>query len=630
MIKSFYLITCWFAASVCSGQLISYNLSGIPDSIKKDANVITQFETTIFTVEDIDDARLYVHSINTIVNEDGKEALDFHVFTSKFKTLGDAEIKLFDANGKLLSKYKKKEMLTHAIGEGLVDDGFVTYYSLNASSFPVTIETEYEIRYKGTLMYPSYDILTPGYGVMQSSFTAKVPLNLDLRFKPKNIQLSPSIKDDGKIKTYTWQVSNLSPITYEEGAVSYENRYPSVILAPNKFKMDDYEGDMTSWKSFGLWYASLKKGIDVLPEDKKIFFRDMVSNAKNDKEKIRIIYEYLQRNFRYVSIQLGIGGYKPFPAAFTESKKYGDCKGLSNFMQAALDGIGIKSYQALINRQPNGLPVDPDFPLNNFNHVILYVPLKDDRVWLECTSNSLDCGSLDISTENKNALVIMDDGGMLMATPKSNAHSNIFSVYSKIKLNEDGSGDMESTFHSAGEYREMIDDILKQKKDEQKESLVLGLSFKQPDEFEFSKKDDDQSSPALLKMSIEKVPEFTAGGKLFLPQRLYKIYDRKLPKAENRRLDFYFRFPFETKDTTVYILPTGYKVDALPPAKELKNEFASFMSKSWYDERQNSVYTTVEIILKQHVIPAAKYAEIKKFFDDVLANDGQKVVVKKE
>src|SRR5512139_3770288 len=125
MIKLFFLIACWFAALVSSGQLISYNLSGIPDSIKKDADVITQFETTIFTVEDIDDARLYVHSINTIVNEDGKEALDFHVFTSKFKTLGDAEIKLFDANGKLLSKYRKKEMLTHAIGEGLVDDGFV-------------------------------------------------------------------------------------------------------------------------------------------------------------------------------------------------------------------------------------------------------------------------------------------------------------------------------------------------------------------------------------------------------------------------------------------------------------------------------------------------------------------------
>ena len=621
----------FFAAIIfCgSGQVISYNLSAIPDSIKKEAKVIVQSENQVFTIEDINDASLYVHKIYTVVNEDGKDQLDFFVTTTKFITLTDAELKVYDANGKQISKHKKKEMITHAMGEGLVDDGFVTYYSVNSSNYPVTIDLEYELKFKGTLMYPSFEILTPGTGVIQSSFTARVPADLDLRYKARNSKLSPAIKDDGKIKSYTWTVNNLAPFEYEESAVSYENRYPSILLAPNKFKMDDYEGDMTSWKSFGMWYASLKKGIDVLPEDKKVFFREMVSVAKTDKEKIKIIYEYLQKNFRYVSIQLGIGGYKPFPAAFTENKKYGDCKGLSNFMQAALAGVGIKSYQALINRQSNGLPIDPDFPHNRFNHVILFVPLKEDSVWLECTSNSLDFASLDISTENKNALVITENGGVLIPTPASNSHSNIFSAYSKILLQEDGSGEMETTFRSAGEYREMIDDMLKQKRDEQKQSLVLGLSFKQPDDFEFSKK-NESTHTAVLKMSIEKVPEFSAGSKFFLAQRLYKISNRKLPKADNRRLDFYFDFPFEKTDTTVYVLPTGYKVDALPPSKEFKTEYASYISKSWYDEAQKAVYSSVQIILKKHVIPAAKYGEMKKFFDDVLMNDGQKIVIKKE
>src|SRR4030095_10428448 len=428
-------------------QTISYNLSAIPDSIKKDAKVIVQTENQIFTIEDINDATLYVHKIYTVVNEDGKDELDFFVTTSKFKSLSDAELKVYDANGKQISKHKKKEMTTHAMGEGLVDDGYVTFYIVNTSNYPVTIDLEYELKFKGTLFYPSFEILTPGTGVIQSSFAAKVPVGLDLRYKESNIKLSPAIKDDGKIKSYTWTVNNLAPFEYEEGAVSYENRYPSIVLAPNKFKMEDYEGDMTSWKSFGMWYASLKKGIDVLPEDKKIFFREMVSGAKNDREKAKIIYEYLQKNFRYVSIQLGIGGFKPFPATFTESKKYGDCKGLSNFMQAALDGVGIKSYQALINRQSNGLPVDPDFPYNRFNHVILLVPLKEDSVWLECTSSSLDFGSLDVSTENKNALLITENGGVLISTPSSSPHSNIFSAYSKIMLNEDGSGIMETIFN---------------------------------------------------------------------------------------------------------------------------------------------------------------------------------------
>jgi len=630
MKKVFCLILCISLKLTAWCQTISYDLSAIPDSIKKNADVIVQFEKQVFTVEDIDRASLSVHKIYTVTNEDGKRELSFFVATSKFISLDDAELKVYDAMGHQVSKHKKKEMMTHAIGEGLVDDGYVTYYTVNATNFPITVEVDYTVKFKGTLMYPNYQILEPHTGVMQSSFTAKVSPDLDLRYKPKNIKLTPTIKDEDKLRSYVWEVKNLSPIEYEESTVSYENRYPSILLAPNKFKMDDYNGDMTSWKSFGLWYGSLKRGIDVLPEDKKIFFRDMVSNAKTDKDKIRIIYEYLQKNFRYVSIQLGIGGFKPFPAAFTESKKYGDCKGLSNFMQAALDGVGIKSYQALINRQPNGLPVDTDFPHNAFNHVILFVPLTKDTVWLECTSNTLDFGALDISTENKNALVITENGGVLIPTPASNAHSNIFSAYSKIKLYEDGSGIMETTFHNAGEYREMIEDILKQKQDEQKESLVIDLSFKQPDEFEITKKDDASDHAALLKMSIEKVPEFTAGSKIFLAQRLYKIWGRKLPKSENRRLDFYFSFPLEKIDTTVYILPQGYTVDVLPPAKELKTDFTSFSSKSWYDEGQKSVYTSVQIVVKQHVIPANRYAEVKKFFDDILLNDGQKVVVKKE
>lgn len=624
------LILCVSLSVALLCQTISYDLSAIPDSIKKNADVIVQLEKRVFSVEDIDRASLYVHKIYTVTNEDGKRELDFFVETSKFISLADAELKVFDATGRQVSKHKKKDMITHAIGEGLVDDGYVTFYVVNATNFPVTVEVEYELKFKGTLMYPSYHILKPHVGVLQSSFMAKTSTDLDLRYKAKNISLSPLIKDEGKLRSYTWEVKNLAPVEYEESTVSFENRYPSILLAPNKFKMDDYDGDMTSWKSFGLWYGSLKKGIDVLPEDKKLFFRDMVSNAKNDKEKIRIIYEYMQKNFRYVSIQLGIGGYKPFPAAFTESKKYGDCKGLSNFMQAALDGVGIKSYQALINRQSNGLPVDTDFPHNAFNHVILFVPLKSDTVWLECTSNTLDFGSLDISTENKNALLITENGGVLIPTPSSNSHSNIFSANSKIKLNGDGSGEMETMFHSAGEYREMIEDLLKQKQDEQKQSLVMDLSFKQPDEFEISKKDDASAPAVLLRMSIEKVPEFTAGSKIFLSQRLYKIWGKKLPRSENRRLDFYFNFPFEKIDTTVYILPEGYKVDALPPAKEVKTEFTSYTTKSWFDETQRSVYTTVQIVLKQHVIPAAKYAEVKKFFDDILVSDGQKIVVKKE
>lgn len=620
-------------SSVCVAGLsqnISYDLAAVPDSLKKNANVVVQFENQVFTVSDIDNASLQVRSIYTVVNEDGKYALRFSEHTTKFIELNDVELKVYDAYGKLISKHKKKEMVTQAFGEGLVDDGYVTSFSVNASNFPVTIDLSYEMKYKGTLFYPPFHIVYPEMSVLHSSYTAKVPSSLDLRYKEKNIKLQPETKDDGKTKTYTWRVQNLVPMQHEDGGAEYNDRYPVIEFAPNKFSIYGYTGDLSSWQQYGVWIKQLYNGLDALPDERKAFFADLVKNAKSDREKIRLIYEYLQKNFRYVSIQLGIGGFKPFSAKFTDEKKYGDCKGLSNYMKAALNSVGIQSNLAIINAGYNSIPVDPGFPHQGFNHVILCVPQKQDSIWLECTSSTIDFAELSTFTENRYALLITENGGVLVPTPASKPNSNVQSTVTTIRLKEDGSADTETIFRSKGEFKEVMNGILKSKLDEQKEGIVLGLSFKQPDNFEFTKREDPGTFVTGLKMEIEKVPDFTAGSKIFLSQRIYKIWNRKLPRSENRKLDYYFRFPFELNDTTIYILPEGYKTDALPPAKEFKTAFSSYTAKSWYDEAKKSVYTSVQIILKQHVIPAAKYGEVKKFFDDILVNDGQKIVVKKE
>ena len=616
--------------TLANAQVISYNLATVPETVKKNASVIKRYENIVFEVTDIDRASLNVHKVLTVMNEEGKKALLFAEHTSKFETLEDAEVKVFDANGKQISKFRKKDFTTMAMGDGLIDDAKTTFLTVSATAYPITVEYKYEIRYKGILSYPRYEILIPGEGVEQSSFTAKVPLSLDLRYKEKNISLPPEISDDGKYKFYKWNVKHLAPIEFEEGAVSYWSRYPSIILAPNRFKMDDYDGDMTSWEKFGLWYGKLKKGIDVLPEERKVFFKEMIKNAKDDQEKVKRIYDYLQKNFRYVSIQLGIGGFKPFPASFTDQKKYGDCKGLSNYMQAVLDAVGIKSYQALINRKSNDEPVDPAFTCNQFNHVILCVPNKKDTIWLECTSKTLSFAKLDISTENKNALLITEKGGVLVPTPQSKSSENRFTAFTSITLNEDGSGVSTSLLNTTGEFKEQIKYVLDEKKDDQKQIIVSYFGFKQPDEFTFSKKEENENLTATLEMNLEKIPEFVSGSKMFISPRIYKLWSIKLPKAENRKQDFYFPFPLEKTDTTIFKMPDGYKNEILPQSKELKCDYASYSTKYWYDTGQHAIYSTAHLLLNQHKIPVAKYAEVKKFFNEVLMDDSQRIVIIKE
>ncbi|HKC36941.1 MAG TPA: hypothetical protein VKB95_12795, partial [Chitinophagaceae bacterium] len=102
-----------------------------------------------------------------------------------------------------------------------------------------------------------------------------------------------------------------------------------------------------------------------------------------------------------------------------------------------------------------------------------------------------------------------------------------------------------------------------------------------------------------------------------------------LPKSDNRKLDFYFGFPFEMSDTTITKLPASIKSDVLPKETELKCEFARYKTRYWFNQAENAVYAVTTLVLTQHKIPAAGYASVKKFFDDVIQDDSQKMVVEK-
>jgi len=629
--KCLLVIAALYTMGSLQAQVGLFDLPMVPEAVKKDANVIKRLEDIEVEVSDVDKVTLKVHKILQIQNEKGRSQLSFWKYSSKLISLGDASITLYDLFGRQLVKYKKKDMRTFAYGEGLIDDGFVTGVDAAAPTYPLTVEIEYEQKFRTTLTLPTYDIITPGQGVMKSSYTVKVPKDMDLRYKEKNIKLAPQISEDGSYRLYKWSVANLPPIEDEAGAVENGSRYPCILLAPNHFSYFGNEGELTSWKSFGEWIGKLYQGLDELPEDRKGFFKNLVKDAPNDREKVKLIYDYLQKNFRYVSIQLGVGGLKPFSADFTDKKKYGDCKALSNYMRAALKAVNIKSYVAIINSGYNSEPVDKDFPSDfSFDHVILCVPQPKDSIWLECTSSLADFDVLSTFTENRNALLITDEGGVLVPTPVSQSADNRFVVSTTINLADDGSGQTTSVFAPTGEYKRHLNLLLGEKKDDQKEAFVNGYGFKQPDDFEYAKKDSTGQYTTVLNMAIEKIPEFRAGNKMFLAPRLYKFCRTQLPKYENRKLDYYFHHPYIHIDTTVFKLPAGASVEALPKPTELSCKYATYSTKYWYNESEKAVYSTASLILKQHIIPAAAYAEIKKLFDDVLMDATQKIVIKKE
>ncbi|HUQ97373.1 MAG TPA: DUF3857 domain-containing protein [Chitinophagaceae bacterium] len=624
----FVVVLVAFTVISAGAQSTPYSTSAVAEALKSNASVIIHLENIEMNVESVDKATLNVHKVFTVLNEEGSSALLFNEYATKFISLDEAEIKVFDAAGKQVHKFRKKDMTTVAVGEGLVEDGYVTYYRIRPDAYPVTVEFSYEQKLKSTLYFPDYRFLHAKEAVVESNYTAKIPAGITLRYKAQHSAITPVITENGPDKIYKWTVKNLAPVLNEEGSAG-SNNFPYVHMVTDQFSHYGFRGDLSSWKAFGLWISDLYKGLDELPVSRQQFFQNLVAGAPDNTEKERRIYEYLQQNFRYVSIQLGIGGLRPFSAAFTDAKKYGDCKALSNYMKAALNAVGIRSHVAIINAAYNEEPVDADFPANNFNHVILCVPGPNDTTWLECTSNTAAFATLGTFTENRNALLITETGGVLVATPKSNAAANLFATHTTIQVAPDLAAVAQTKLTTKGVYREIVADVLKENKDDQKESLVLGFGFKQPDFFELAAAQPTDDFQAALKMEIGKLPEFNAGTKYFFKPRINKIWSKKLPSAENRKLDYYFRFPFENKDTTVLVFAAGFKPDVLAAGKELRSPYGVYKTQYWYQQKENAVYTVTTLTLTAHKIPAAEYGAVKTFFDAVVQDDAQRIVMLK-
>lgn len=628
-----------FFVCLCSISLYAqwqpeFHVKLIADSLKTNADAVYRYNRVIIDVKSRSKYSITEERAITMLSKEASEHGTVVLVSDKHIKVDDAEVKVYDSLGKEVMKYKKKdfEMIGSPVNDAFVSDNKYYYLTAVLPDFPCTITISATTNINSYVDFPDFFAASYEESYVTNHFKVNVPKELDIRYKAFNTSLKPQVTENGEIKTYEWIVNGQKSIHKEPNTYAANSKLPRIAIGPNEFEYDDYKGSFKTWKDYGQWYYNFYEEKKPFTDDQIAAIQNAVQGFATTAEKVNFLYRQMQKNTRYVSIQLGIGGLKPFPASFVEEKKYGDCKALTNYMKHILKAAGIVSYPAIIKSGTNAAPADPDFPNEGFDHVILCVPNGKDSIWLECTSKLTPAGVPGNFTENRNALLVTENGGVLVNTPKSKAIHNQWHAKSYIKLYDDGSALISSNVYVTGEFNEKVNYLLTNKsKADLKKVLINAFGIKSPDDFELQPLLDSADGTIVkLKLAYGRYFDVQAGKKMFFPVRHYRFYENELQDTSSRTTDYQFSFPFIKTDSLVFEIPSVLKPDQLPLNQQLKNDFFNYANESLMNSSGNELRVHTALQVHRLQIPAVQYRQAALSMMQVRKDASQKMILRKE
>jgi len=629
---SLIILSCLFSSAVLAGDG-EYAVFRIPKELLKNANAVIRLQEQYTELLKEDKLFSREHYVITILNEEGDRFSGMFEYYDKFRDIKSVDGTLYDAMGMKIKSLKNKDIEdgSGSSGNNLADDSRYKKHNFYHRVYPYTIEYTIESVKKETMFFSSWiPVWSELIAVQKSVFAVDVPVGYLLRYKPFNYTREPVIKEAGGRKVHNWSLENYEAVKREFAAPSWKQITPAVLFAPSDFVIEDFKGTMTDWKELGKFQLSLNKGRDQLPDELKKKVAELTNGAKSAEEKIVRLYQFLQSNTRYISIQLGIGGWRPLEASFVAGKLYGDCKALSNYMYALLKEAGIKSHYTLIKAGQGEDDLELDFPSRQFNHAIICVPMEKDSLWLECTSQTQSPGYMGGFTGNRHALLITEEGGKVTATPRYGINDNTQVRQIKAQLTEDGRLQVRAhTIYSCMQQDDLQMLINSLSKDKVKEVLQEKLDFATYEVDRFNYKENKSKRPSVeeeLDISVSNYATIT-GKRLFIVPNIMTRHGRRLTQQEERKYPLELDVEYRDTDSVEIVIPAGYTAESVPTDVVLETRFGKYRSTVKIEGNRILYFRTMEHFAGNFA--AKEYAELVKFYEAMYKADRARLVLVK-
>lgn len=602
----------------------------IPDSLQKNANSITLFKNTEVIIHSQTKMTKKETLAVMVLNEEGQEDGEIVLFYDDHSKINSIKGKILGPFGNEIKKIREKDFndVSAVDGGTLYSDDRLLYYEHLTHKYPYTILVEYETTSSNTAFIPTWYPLDGYYAsTLENNFTISYPSDIELTTKDYHFDGYSIEKqqEEGKVR---YSVKNAPAIKYEPLSPAYQNIAPHAKFALNKFSLAGVKGEASNWLEFGKWmYDDLLKGRDKISDQTKLEVQRLVAGIKDPKVKTRKIYDYMQEKTRYISVQIGIGGWKPMTAMEVDELKYGDCKALTNYTQSLLSYAGVPSYYTVLyaNRRRD---IDRDLASIQGNHAILMAPFEKDTVWLECTSSRAPFGHLGSFTDDRDVLVVMPDGGRILRTKKYSAEENQQTIKGSVQINDQGTMKADLTIASTGVQYDDHQPVKFLDKDD-REKFYKGFFDEVNNVKMTSISLEDNEKEAIFKEKIAFNAEnysVNSGNRMLVRLNIVNTVNSIPRRARNRKLPMELEHGFIDVDEITIDLPTGYQIEAMAEPQILESQFGTYSIEIKQIDDKKLLYKR-RLEIQRGIFSKDNYEAYRKFRKKINQLDNQKIVL---
>ena len=371
------------------------------------------------------------------------------------------------------------------------------------------------------------------------------------------------------------------------------------------------------WEGVARFYWGLVKDQLRVTDEVRAAAQEAVRGIapEDEQARIRAVYDYVVSRTRYVALEFGIHGFKPYPVEMVLTRRFGDCKDKASLMHAMLEALGIDSRLVLLRTRRMGNLQEAPASLAVFDHAILYVPKHE--LYLDGTAEFHGSGELPADDRGAEALVIEPDGtgSHIRRTPEAKPADNVGETRARLSLSADGSATLDLTESNRGpwtaELRRTFESPDERRARAEEQLARAAFPGVKVTAVEVSDPHDiERPFTARFQADAPGFATLSSGGLRFSPLGQQRSYVESYAQLSRRTLPQRLPAPQRLTVSTEVELPRGFRATLPKDAAEQAPQ------GSWslrYAEEDGKVTSSLVIEMKGGTVAPQDYAAFRSF-----------------